>query len=482
MSENLKTQLAAPVPADPLIGVTLGAYRVLEPLGGGGMSQLYLGEETATRTPVAIKVLSEGSDDPVGARRMVEEAKAVVAVKHPAIIEMYALGQVADGRPYLVMELLRGRSLFELQEKLGGKLTVKQALNVLEQLLAGLAAAHARGIVHRDLKPENVFVDDTAGGWKVKIIDFGLALRTDEQGNESSRLTAMGSVVGTPQFMAPEQANGEGPITDRTDVYALGAMAFVLLTGRELFSGTLAQIMVQQIEEPAPALRPLVAELPEALEALVLQMLEKNQAARPTAAEAHARVKALLSGAVLKRSTSAPSNPGATVVLPAAPRAKAKATSRAPLFIGVAVLLLVAVVGGGLWLRARAKPQVLPPAPVQVVEPAPAPAPVEPKPQAQQPPPAPAPVAAPAPDTSHAWKCAQIKTVGKVKKLPDGTGSGFEVKFAKGTPLVVYSNARNELEGTRESVLRCKLKKLKLSASATTEAGTHASAADVRVQ
>jgi serine/threonine-protein kinase len=448
-----------------LLGATLGAFRVLERLGGGGMSQLYLGEAVSTRQPVAIKVLSEGSDDPVGARRMLEEAKAVVAMKHPAIIELFALGQVDDGRPYLVMELLRGCSLFELQEKLGGKLSVKQTLNVLEQVLGGLAAAHAAGVVHRDLKPENVFVDDSAGGWKLKILDFGLALRTDEKGNESSRLTALGSVVGTPQFMAPEQASGEGPLTDRTDVYALGAMAFVLVTGRELFGpGTLAQIMVRQIEEPAPAIRPLVPEVPEALERLVLQMLEKDPGARPTAAEAHAQVRALLGAGGGKRTHSAPSQPKAKAVA---------AKSRAPLYAGGVVLLAALAVGGWVWRRAR--PQVLPTvgrvaaAPAEVAPPAPAP-----------PEPSPAPVAAPAPDTSRTWRCAQIKTVGKLRKLPGGSTSGFEVKFAKSAPLVVFSDDRQGLENSRESVLRCKLKKKQLAATATSDEATRANVLDLR--
>jgi eukaryotic-like serine/threonine-protein kinase len=474
-----RTIFGPPVPQDPLVGKTLGGYRVVEPLGGGGMSQLYRGEEVASGKAVAIKVLSEGSDDPVGARRMVEEARAVIAVKHPCIIELFALGQLDDGRPYLVMELLEGRSLFELQEKLKGKLSVAQTLNVLDQLLAGLVAAHAAGIVHRDLKPENIFVDERPEGWKLKILDFGLALRTDEAGNESSRLTAMGSVVGTPQFMAPEQANGEGPMTDRTDVYALGAIAFVLLTGRELFGpGTLAQIMVRQIEEPAPALRPLAPEVPEALEALVLQMLEKPQEARPTAAEARARVQALLRPGAVSRTSSGPRQPKA------APPPK----SKLPLLAGLGVLALALAVGGGLWLRARSKPQVLPTidTSARAIPPA-APAvapPVAPEPAAREPEPE------PAPDTSHTWRCAQIQSVGKVKKAAGGNEASFEVRFAKGTPLVVSAEvpaagkrkALDALDGVREAVLRCKLKRKKLVAAKTGESATRATSVDLSVE
>jgi eukaryotic-like serine/threonine-protein kinase len=474
-----KTVLASPAQLDPLVGKTLGAFRVLGPLGGGGMAQLYRGEEIDTGKPVAIKVLLEGMDDPTAARRMIEEARAVIAVKHPNIIELYSLGHLeGDRRPYLVMELLEGRSLFELQEKLKGKLSVPQALNVLDQILAGLVAAHAAGIVHRDLKPENIFVVDRPEGWKLKILDFGLALRRDEEGNESSRLTAAGAVVGTPQFMAPEQASGEGPMTDKTDVYALGAMAYVLLTGRELFGGgTMAQIMIRQIEEPAPPLRPLAPEVPEALEALVLQMLEKDQAARPTAAEARAQVQALLTA---PRRT----NSGSQTVVQAPKRtnsgqrpAVAKPKSRLPIFAAIGAAMVLAVgVGAFFGMRKRSAQPVPPPVeakPALVV----APAPPVPEPAPVAPEPAPAPP--PEPDTSHSWRCAQIQTVGKVKKVKGG--SELEVRFARGAALHIEGTA-SALDGFRESVLRCKLKKKKLSATRTQDNATRALSSDLKVE
>jgi serine/threonine-protein kinase len=465
----LKDTVLSPASRDPLLGKTLGEYRLLERFDGGGTSQLYRGEVIATGKTVAIKVLSESSDDPVGARRMIEEARAVIAMKHPAIIELFSLGFLEDKRPYLVMELLQGRSLYDTQQKLGGRLTVAQTLTVLDQVLGGLVAAHAAGIVHRDLKPENIFVDERPEGWKLKIIDFGLAIRTDDEGNESSRLTALGSVVGTPQFMAPEQASGEGPMTDRTDIYAMGAVAWVLLTGRELFGpGTLAEIMIRQIEEPAPAIRPLVPEVPEALERLVLQMLEKEQAARPTAADARAQIQALLRPAAPRRTQSLPRQP------------KAKSRSMLPLFVGAGALVFALGAAGGLLLRKRAAapaPPVVaarPPAPVAA---APAPPPV-----AQPPAPEPAPPPPPEPDTSHSWRCKEIQTVGKVKKARSGTEASFEIRFKRGAPLVVAADDLHALAGSRELVLRCKILKKTLAAAKTQSNATRANSADVRVE
>ncbi|MCA8922152.1 MAG: serine/threonine protein kinase, partial [Planctomycetes bacterium] len=205
----------------------IGAYQVVKELARGGMGAVFLargpdGEE------VAIKLLLEGAPDPELVRRFRREAEALEALAHPGLLRVRGHG-VANGRPYMVMDLLPGPTLAEVV-KAEGPLPEARARALGQRMAAALAHAHARGIVHRDLKPENVILR----GEEPVLVDFGLARQT---GFDASRLTETGAILGSPRYMAPEQAQGDKDVGPAADVYALGATLYFLLTGKPPFDG-----------------------------------------------------------------------------------------------------------------------------------------------------------------------------------------------------------------------------------------------------
>ena len=233
-------------------GAQVGEYVVERFLGAGAMGEVYAGAQPVIGKKVAIKVLKpEVAASKDGAERFKREARAVNQIDHPNVIDIFSLGRLADGRLYLVMDLVEGKSLRKL---LGdGPLEIERALEILDQIASALDAAHARGVVHRDLKPDNVMVADTG---KVYVLDFGLAklLSPDDSVPPASMLTGQGTWLGTPGYMAPEQwsADGAGPASDR---YSFGVMAFELLSGALPFSApTLPQMMEQHFRAKVPAL------------------------------------------------------------------------------------------------------------------------------------------------------------------------------------------------------------------------------------
>jgi serine/threonine-protein kinase len=274
---------APPPLIDPLIGAQVGEYQIIEPVGEGGMGVVYRGIQPIIKKRVAIKVLKPqvaGDDQQV--RRLIAEAESVNAIGHRGIIDIFGLGTLSDGRPYIVMEFLDGEALdVWLQKQPGGRVPLITALELLLEVCAPLAAAHRANVIHRDLKPSNVFICRQADGTRfLKILDFGLAQRAvGIDGN--TKQTNQSVVSGTPDYMAPEQARGLS-ISPRSDVYALGVMAFELFTGRVPFQGaTPMDIMVAHVGTPPPSPRALEPSLPEDLEALVLRMLSKAPEGRP---------------------------------------------------------------------------------------------------------------------------------------------------------------------------------------------------------
>src|SRR6185437_13245921 len=271
-------------------GTMVGGYRIERPLGQGGVGAVYAGEEPTIKKRVAIKVLRRAlADDEGMAARFEREARAVNEVRHPGIIDVFAIGRLDDGRPYLVMSLLEGASLrAEIEER--GRLPPAEAWRVARETADALAAAHAAGVVHRDLKPDNVFLERggpppgaAANGSgvevrppRVRVLDFGIAkLDLVDPGVDPMKLTATGVPLGTPAYMAPEQWWGAG-ITARTDQYALGAMLFEMLSGRPPFAGqAYAELVQSHVHEPPPALASLGVAVPEAVEALVARLLAK---------------------------------------------------------------------------------------------------------------------------------------------------------------------------------------------------------------
>jgi serine/threonine-protein kinase len=251
----------------------LGRYHVKKELGRGGMGAVYLADDSKLGELVALKVISSiHAGDPDEAReRFRREVQAARRVTHANVVRIHDLGE--DGPlMFLSMEYVDGETL-HARVKRGGPLPVGQAREVLGEVAAGVAAAHAVGVVHRDLKPQNVLLG--GGGRIVKVIDFGLAKATFQPGS-----TATGIILGTPEYMAPEQIRG-GNCDARTDVYALGATAYYALCGRPPFAGDtpIAIGFAQVHEQPSPP-REHRPEVPQALESAVMRALAKDPKAR----------------------------------------------------------------------------------------------------------------------------------------------------------------------------------------------------------
>ncbi|HSN90163.1 MAG TPA: protein kinase [Anaeromyxobacteraceae bacterium] len=259
---------------DPLVGATVGSFRIVRMLGRGGMGTVYLGEHPAIGSRVAIKFLHDAmSADREVVRRFYDEARAANLIGHENIVAIYDLNVVPPGRYYFVMEYLEGEPLTARIAQ--GRLDPAAALEILLQLCDALQCAHEHGVVHRDLKPDNVFLVVRRGNRDfVKLLDFGIAKLRDAAGG--SRRTAAGLVVGTPEYMAPEQCD-VGPVDARTDVYALGVIAYELLTGRLPFvARTVPQLLLAHLQQRPPPLAEVAPGIDPRLEWAVLKALEKD--------------------------------------------------------------------------------------------------------------------------------------------------------------------------------------------------------------
>ncbi len=253
-----------------------GRYKVEAKLGEGGMGIVYAARHAIIDKRVAIKVLKhEAAEDETAGQRFTQEARSASKIGHANIVDITDFGATPDGSPYFVMEFLEGRTLGQLLA--AGPLEPARAIRIAAQIARGLNAAHKKGIVHRDLKPDNVFLVERDGQQEfVKIVDFGIAkLQTDPN---AQRLTQAGMVLGTPEYMSPEQATGKE--TDyRVDEYALGCILYEMTTGEVPFrgttsSGTLTKHVFEQLVPPSrrrPDLR-----IPARLEAVVMKAMEKR--------------------------------------------------------------------------------------------------------------------------------------------------------------------------------------------------------------
>jgi tRNA A-37 threonylcarbamoyl transferase component Bud32 len=260
---------------DPLLGATLGGtYRVVSVLGEGGMGRVYLAEHT--RIPgkrYALKMLHpEFARHPEALARFEREAEAAAALSHPNVVGVYDIDHAGDGRPYLVCEFLDGVELGAKLEE-SGTLSVPMAVRIVRQICRALAAAHERGVIHRDVKPENVFLVGDAHRPVVKVLDFGLS-RLARAGDAT--LTRAGAIMGTPAYMAPEQALGRR-VDHRADVYGVGTILYRSVTGlspfeREDPAAALAAVLTE--EPPRP--RQIAPELPEELEAIIQRAMAKE--------------------------------------------------------------------------------------------------------------------------------------------------------------------------------------------------------------
>jgi len=262
--------------------VIANRYVVGEALGEGGMGQVYRATQVNLRRDVALKLLHGNlPDHEAGRRRFIREARVASALRHPNAVEIYDVG--VDGpHVFIVMELLGGTVLRDRLEQ-QGRLSLRESLELATQVADLLVTAHALPLVHRDLKPENIFVeDDREGRLRVRVVDFGLAFIEGDA--ETGRLTQEGLVVGTPAFLAPEQAQGihVGP---PADVYSLGCVLYELLTGQTVFRGSHMNVLTQHVyvAPVPPRERAPEAGIPSDLDDLVLDMLSKAPEQRPTA-------------------------------------------------------------------------------------------------------------------------------------------------------------------------------------------------------
>jgi predicted Ser/Thr protein kinase len=280
MTSPAASTQATPAPQDPFIGKTVGGrYKIVQLLGEGGMGCVYLGEQAvgATTRKVAIKTLHPHlSNDPKILARFERECETVAQLQHPNTIQLYDFGKTDDGTLYMVMEFVQGRSLASLLED-KHSLEVPRAQNILSQVCDALTEAHALGIVHRDLKPDNIVLTERAKDW-VKLLDFGIAKRSEDATKEEQKLTQQGTVLGTPPYMSPEQFTGR-TIDLRSDLYSVGVMAYEMLAGRLPFAANTPWEWATQHMTQAP--QPLLATLqgtplPEPMRGAVMRLLEKD--------------------------------------------------------------------------------------------------------------------------------------------------------------------------------------------------------------
>ncbi|HVF50589.1 MAG TPA: serine/threonine-protein kinase [Pyrinomonadaceae bacterium] len=284
---------ASAIPLDPLIGRVLdGKYRLDERLGEGGMGTVYRAMHLLIERPVAVKVLNSRLVEDEGAReRLRREARAAGRLRHTNAVAVTDFGQTPENLVYIVMELLEGRSLRDVLAR-EAPLDPAHAISLMLQAAAAVAAAHEAGIIHRDLKPGNIFVVQRPHAPHiVKVLDFGIAkLATDAtDGGHALTLTEAGVMIGTPRYMSPEQCDG-ATLAPASDVYSLGVILYEMLTGETPFNGAtpLAVALKHSSEPPRPP-RELKANIPPALEEVVLHALEKKPANRPPDAGAFRR-------------------------------------------------------------------------------------------------------------------------------------------------------------------------------------------------
>jgi len=273
-----------------LPGARVGDYVIAGKVGEGGMASVYAADHPLIGRRVAIKVLrGDLGTSREAFKRFLQEARAVIAIGHPNIVDVFTFGTLSDGRSFFVMELLEGRTLADALDN-DGPLSLHKACDALVEMCDGLEAAHRTGVVHRDLKPQNVFLVAPNGG--VKLLDFGIA-KLMGRPEPKGPYTRPGMTIGTPDYISPEQARGRD-VDPRADVYSLGVVAFEMLTGRLPFvADNGADMMAMHLAaEPEPPSR-LRQTLPPAVDSLILRMLAKEPAARPALADIRVELLAI---------------------------------------------------------------------------------------------------------------------------------------------------------------------------------------------
>ncbi|MEW6210412.1 MAG: SUMF1/EgtB/PvdO family nonheme iron enzyme [Acidobacteriota bacterium] len=370
---------------EKLIGACIGTrYRIDEKIGAGGMGTVYRARRLLIGDDVAIKILHlEIMSDPLAVERFRREAQAAARLKHPNAVMIYDFGVSEDGLLYLVMELVEGQSLRQIIRE-RGPLAPQTATEIVSQVCDVLEESHRQSIIHRDLKPDNIIVSATAEGFRVKVLDFGIAKLRD-MSTTSANITKTGAMMGTPHYMSPEQCMGE-ELDGRSDIYSLGIVLYEMLTGVVPFNSPVSSaVVVQHVTQPPPPLRAINVSVSPRVEAVVMSALEKQREARPqTATELTERLEAAISGGFMTQASamrsanvdtpqqrsssvaemfvpvtrlSTPANEAMTTVADVqnqtemAPRADSR--KRAFLILGIVAALVV--IGAAAWLMLRAR-------------------------------------------------------------------------------------------------------------------------------
>jgi len=268
-----------------LVGTVIADQFVVDSvLGGGAFGTVYKGRQLGLDRPVAIKVPTSAiAADPVMAKRFAREARSAARITHPGVVAIYAVGELADGRPYLAMQFVGGQSLDKILAD--GPLPANRALKIVRSIATALAETHAADVVHRDLKPSNiVWRRDRHGDDLITIVDFGIAASKPGATADTTRLTHDG-VVGTPSYMSPEQAHNDA-VDARSDLYAVGCLLFELVTGAPPFEGTGFEVLMAHLGETAPKPSERRGDVPPAIDRLCAQLLAKKPGDRLQSADA----------------------------------------------------------------------------------------------------------------------------------------------------------------------------------------------------
>ncbi|MDB4943794.1 MAG: hypothetical protein JWP97_3328 [Labilithrix sp.] len=270
---------------NPVAGALIAhRYRLIGDLARGGVGAVYEAHDLHMDRVVAMKILQSGGFDRAAAARFAREARVAASIHHPNVCAVTDAGVLADGSPFLVMERLHGETLRHYVAR-SGRLDADEAIELAVQMLSGLEAAHALGIVHRDMKPENVFITRPDGALPlVKLLDFGMCRRQSLEvalPADDHSLTRAGTVVGTPEYMAPEQASGRRKFDARIDLYAVGVMLYEAITGTRAFTGPDARaVLVSVLARQLPSVRAFRPELPVAVDRIVARSVERDPRAR----------------------------------------------------------------------------------------------------------------------------------------------------------------------------------------------------------